>query len=309
MLASRKWFWALGLIVALGTAPARAAEVGKYVPADAEMVMHIDVQQLLSSGLVKKYALPHIKQALMGSKEAQQLFTAIGLDPLKDVTAITASNAGQAGDKVLVALHGKFDLDRIQKTAEAVAKEKKGDFKITRAGGKTIYEGTKDGKTISMSFVDGSTLVVSSNRDYVTAALAGKSGKPAKALQDAVSSIEGKRTLWFAAVVTDQIRKQLAKNQQGALAEKLKAVTGGVTVNNDLAASVTVRTSDKEAANQLSGLAQFGKGMIANNEQVPPVLQDVLKGLTIKTLNTDVSIDLKVSQETIEKVMKMLPGQ
>jgi len=54
MLSSRKALGVLRALAVVLSARARAAEPSKYVPADAEAVIHIHVQQLLDSKLAKK---------------------------------------------------------------------------------------------------------------------------------------------------------------------------------------------------------------------------------------------------------------
>jgi hypothetical protein len=304
----------LGLALVLSAAPARAADAGKYVPADAEMVLHVNIQQLLSSQLGKKFALPPIRQALRGNKEAQQLLTVLGLDPLKDITSLTISNAGQTGDKAQMALRGKFDLDKIQATAQKVAEDKKDAFKITKVGGKPLYEADQQGKTVYGAFADDSTLVVSPSRDYVVDALNGKTGKINKNLQDAIGLVDGKQSLWAAIVVTDDLKNLAATQPQAAeVAKKLKAISAGINVTDAVAVALKIRTTDPKSATEFGKAANEAKGALAligqTNEELKPFVDELLKTLQIKTQRSDISVEFKLSEEIIEKAIKKLPGQ
>lgn len=314
MLSTRKVFSGLFGLVLVLSAPVRAAEPSKYVPADAEAVIHINVQQLLESKLAKKYALPPIEQALKINKEAQQILADLGLDPLKDLSSLTVSNAGQGGDKVQVALSGKFNLDKIHATAKKVAEDKKDQFKISKAGDKPLYEAAQQDKTVYAGFADEGTLIVSLSRDYVTDALGGKTGKVNKGLASAVAAVDGKQTIWAAGVVTDELKKQLGKQPQTAgLAKKLKAVTGGITVTDALAISVKVQTIDAKAAKDLGEFANQAKGILQflgqTNEELKPFIDEIVKTLEIKTQQADVSVKFLLSQDLIDKAMKKIPGQ
>jgi len=304
----------LGLALVLAAAPARAAELGKYVPTDADAVAHVNVRQLLGSQLVKKYALPQIEAAIKEKKEVQQVLGLLGLDPLKDITGITVTGAGQDQNKVFLAVSGKFNLEKIQATAEAVARDKKDELKISKTGGKNLYEITKEGKTSYAGFADAGTLVASPSRDYVTDALAGKTGKASKELEDAVAGVDARQSFWAAGVVTAERRRMLASRQESAeFAKSLKAGTVGVIVTDGIAVSLAAQTTDPKAAAKLADLADKGKGILqffsASNEEARPVIDEILKTLEIKSQKTDVTVKFKLSEEVIEKAIKKLPKQ
>jgi len=305
----------LGLAFVL-SAPARAAGPGKYIPADAEQLLHINVRQLLDSKLAQKFARPPIEQAVKNNKEVQQVLTALGLDPLKDLSTITISNSGQGGDKVQAALSGKFSLDKIQATAEKFAEDKKDKFKISKSGGKPLYEVTQQqqDKTFYAGFADEGTLIVSPSRDYVTDALAGKTSKINKELANAVAAVDTKQTIWAATVVTEAVKKQLGNQEQTAkFAKKLKSVTSGINVTDEVAVAVKVQTTDAQAAGEISEFANQLKPILQfagqTNEELKPFIDEVIKTLEIKTVKADVSIKFQLSQDVVEKAIKKIPGQ
>src|SRR5206468_3816222 len=88
-------------------APARAADVDKYLPNDTEILVTINLRQILDSALVKKYAVEHLKTAIKSSAETEQVLTAIGLDPMTDVQSIAlAGPGGDEPDKGLFIVRG-----------------------------------------------------------------------------------------------------------------------------------------------------------------------------------------------------------
>jgi len=313
MLSTRKGLWVALALASLSVSAARAAEANKYVPADAEAVVHVNVKQILGSPLAKKLLLPQIEKALKDNEQLQQLLTLVGLDPLKDVSGITISNAGQKGDKVLVVFHGKFNADKINTAAEAVAKDKKGDFKITKIGGKNVYESPAKDRTLYSTLVDDRSLLVATNKDYIAAALDGKTGRINQALKSVVGGVDAKQSIWAALLVTDEIRKSLAQKDGpgAAIAPKLKAITGGVNITDSIAVTVQVQTNDPKAARELRDFGDQAKGLLAfvgaQNEEVKPFTDELLKTLKINAEKTDVSVSFKFSGAIVEKAIEKLP--
>jgi hypothetical protein len=97
MLSTRKaWLAAIAMVAAtlLASAPARAVEPDKMIPADAEAVIVFNVRQTLDSPLIKAYALDKIKDAMKGNAQAETVLKAAGIDPLKDIDSVLITNAG-----------------------------------------------------------------------------------------------------------------------------------------------------------------------------------------------------------------------
>lgn len=311
MLSSRKGIW-VALAVASLTVNARAAENDKYVPADAELLVHVNVKQILGSPLAKKLLLPQIEKGIKDNKQLQQILTLLGLDPLKDINGLTISNAGQTGDKVLIVVHGKFNADKINTTAEAVAQGKKDDFKITKIGGKNVYETAAKDRTVYSTLISEGSLLVSTNKDYIEAALAGKTGKINQALKSVVGGVDAKQSIWLAALVTDEIRKAMGK-QDGpgaAIAPKLKAVTGGVNITDNVAVAMQVQTADAKTAKELRELGENAKGFLAiigQNEEIKPFVDELMKTLKISAEKTDVNVSFKFSADVVEKAAQKIP--
>src|SRR5262245_3368177 len=115
----RKWT-NLALVVAalLAAGPLRAAELDKHLPGDTAAVAVINVRQLLDSPLGKKFLIERYQAALKQNEEAQRMFTALNLDPLKDIDSVVVSASTLDPEKVLLLVHGKFDLAKLQAAAD-----------------------------------------------------------------------------------------------------------------------------------------------------------------------------------------------
>jgi len=314
MLSSRKALAGLLGLALFLSAPARAAQPNKYVPPDAEGVLHINLQQLLDSKLGKKYALPPIQQALKKNKDVQQMLTVLGLDPLKDIRTLTLSNVGQSGDKVQVALTGTFSLDKIHATAKKVAEEKKDKFKISKAGVKPLYETVQQGKAVYAGFADEGTMIVSTSRDNVVNALNGKTGELNKGLQEALAAVDGKQSIWVAFEVTEGMKALLGRRQDvAAVFKNWKTGSIGIDVSDAVGISLKVQTADAPSARELGKQANDAKGILQfvgqTNEELKPLIDEIIKTLEIKTRQADVSVKFQLSQDLIEKAVKKFPGQ
>ena len=132
---------AVAAVLAGASAPAaRAADVDKYLPADSEYVVAVNVRQVLDSEIIKKYALGQIKDLLAGS-DPQKFLKDLGLDPLKDVdrVVIGASGTDQTDFKGLVIVHGKFDPQKLYKAAEAQTKKDPDHFSLVKDGADVMF--------------------------------------------------------------------------------------------------------------------------------------------------------------------------
>jgi len=325
MHASRQWILS-GLLAAALVVPARAAELDRYVPADAEQVIIVNVKQLLDAPLVKKHALPQIEQQIKNNKELQKVMAVTGLDPLKDVDTLVISNTGDKGEKVTFIVHGKFDVEKIHTVAQAVAKDKPNELKISKLGDRTLYEGSHDGKSIYSTFVDGKTLVGSTSKDVLSSAIEGKGGKN-KELTAALKKLDDKlkadskneddldkQSFYTVGLVPEEVRNFLGGLNQGPAEalSKLKSVASSIKISKGLSAGVRLSTGNKKAADEIAEFGDMAKGLLAAaaavNKDLVPLAQELQKTLNVKSSDGDVTIDFSVSGEVIDKLAKLAPG-
>src|SRR5262245_44856070 len=106
----------LALVVALQTGSgARAAEPDKFLPSDTEQLVTINFRQILDSALVKKVGLDMLRDLLKSEETVSEVLKDLGLDPFKDLEKLQiAGPADVEGDKALMILSGKFDVDKFK---------------------------------------------------------------------------------------------------------------------------------------------------------------------------------------------------
>ena len=291
-----------------GVGPRRRG--GKLTPADADVIVSVNVRKLLDSELFKKYGKGDAEKALLDDK-AKKLLDAIGLNPLKDVDGIlfTSSGIDKLGRPPVV--RGHFDTDKIKEAAEKYAKDHPDDLKITKKGDLTIYEGKGDGKQPFYAYVepDGKRLLASTDEDYLLQAVNGHSSGPNKELQVALDTIEGTPDVWMAMVVTDEMRKVMESNPQGKeLAPKLKALTGTVNVTSDVQTNFVIHTTDDKSAADVKKLLNQVKPILTlaanSDEHIGPLVADLMDNLKITTDKTSVKVNLTVTGDLIDKAAK-----
>jgi hypothetical protein len=246
---------ALAALCALPAA-AEAPKLDPLVPADAEMVVVLNVRQMFEAPLVKKHALKEMKDALQKNDQAGKLLTAAGVDPFKDVTSVVITGTpSPANNKLLVVVRGNFDPEKIHKVALDIAAKKPGELKVSKEGDRQVYEMKAEGKPTFATFADKNTLIASPSKEYTleTAKNADKkAAKPSRELSQAVAKVSATDTLWLALVITDEMKQAMAKNPQTAgIASKLEAVTGSLNVTENLKATILVHTTDPKAAAEL----------------------------------------------------------
>ena len=300
----------VGLAALCPAGSARAVEADKLTPADADVVVSVNVRKLVDSELFKKYGKDDAEKALLDDK-AKKLLDAIGLNPLKDVDGILFTSSGIDKPRRLLVVRGHFDADKIKAAAEKYAKDHPDDLKITKQDDLTIYEGKGDGKQPFYAHVvsDGKTVLASTDKAYLLQAVTSRSSGPSKELKNALATIDGKEAVWMAMVVTDEMRKVMESNPQGKeLAPKLEALTGTVNVTSDVLTNFVIHTSDAKAAGDVKKLLNQVKPILTlaanSDEHIGPLVGDLMDNLKITTEKNNVNINLTVTGDLIEKATK-----
>ncbi|QEL14035.1 hypothetical protein [Limnoglobus roseus] len=318
----RKLFAAAALGLALTAAPAGAAEVEKLIPAEAESYFQVNVKQILDSDLFKKYALANVKQALEGN-DAQKMFKALGLDPLKDVDTLTGGFWGDNPQemKALVVVHGTFDPEKLFEAAEAAAKKDGDKVAIVKEGEYTLVKitGGNRPEPFFVSVADKKTLVGGTDKKLVAVAMKGsesgtKSGLK-KELAELVAKMDGKASLFGVGVTNgkvgdlppipgiddpEKLKKQIEQMQSSSLTLK---VTGDVALEIQLSMkSEDAATDFGTTIDDLLGKAKALLPLVGGQApQMKPIITDVTKSLKSKVDKKEIVIGVKLTGGAIGK--------
>jgi hypothetical protein len=318
----------IAALVALlaGTSTAYAAESDKYLPADTELVIRLNVRQMLDTPALKndKDALERtrkIVQRLLADYEpALKHLDAGGVDVYRDLTALTMALPGDSDtDKAFIVLDGKFDPAKLQAAAEAAAKKPDAGLKIVKLAGRDVYElklPSLDQPVIAC-VLDGSTLVASGRKNHIAAAVAKLKEKadPPKKLQPLLALLDDKQHLSFAGTrgATVKLLESLQlpfSDTLPALLEDADAVHGGLVIGKDVDLTIRFLTRDEKTARQffqqMTIVVAVARGAIAKKAKEDASYVPLVE--LMKTLRTGVEENTVVwrAQLTLALTEKLL---
>jgi hypothetical protein len=302
-----------------GVAPARAADVEKYLPNEASLVVSFNVQQILNSDLMKKYALDQIKQAMMADPQAQKTFKELGLDPLKDFSRVVIAAGAEGPEKPVILVQGKFDAKKLEAKAAEFAKDNADKLKIAKEADGTVYElvgGGGQNQTMYAAALDDTTLAASPSKAGVLDALAKAQGKKKatarKDIQELMAAADPNASAWLVLSPEALAEKMPLPNPQAKQEiEKIAAVTGSVNVTSEVKLDLNLVAKTDDAAKDMSrkmeeGLTQV-KGalplLLGQQEEMKPVI-DLVNSLKLSTKDKTITLKGGLSASEIEKAIK-----
>jgi len=334
MLSLSRLFCGAVLAAGLLAAPsARAAEPDRLLPADADLVVQVNLKQILDSDIIKKYALEQLKQALDG-QDAKKLLTELGLDPLKDIDHIVGASIetkiGQRADaKGVLIVHGTFDPDKLYKAAESESKKNPDKFAMVKDGDTVIFKFTPEngGQPMYGTVVNDKTVIAATDKKLIATALKAAEAKkkaPIKPeLADLLKRMDEKSSIFVVGLVKGKfdelklpgggnlpvdlssIQKLLPKTESMSLALKVGAdVNVEVTLGmKDGDTAGDMRNALDELIKQVKPLAQLA----AAAEPRAKPLGDILNSIKTNSKDKDVTITGKVTGANIGKMVKPDP--
>ncbi len=199
---------AFAVTTASAAAPAPGAsdstKVDALWPAESTQVFKLNIKQILSSDIVKKYALNQIKQAMEG-KDAQEMMKTLGLDPLKDIDTLSGGLWGEDQNDMhgLIILRGKFDPTKIfeavdkaiQKDGDKVSIVKEGDTKLVKIVAEKIPE------PLYATMADDKTILLATDKKIVMAGVKAADSKSKATIKpelaELVNAMDEKASLFF----------------------------------------------------------------------------------------------------------------
>jgi hypothetical protein len=305
----------LAVVAALALGLTQAATAAdKLLPDKSEIVVSINLKALAESDIAKKFDVEkHVRSLIKSQPQAQEVLTALNLDPFKDLHSITMGAAGLpmgGGDKLpdeaIVIVHGNFDLDRIQAALTAQAASNSGKLSISEQGRFKIYE-FKEKQPMFALFVDNKTLVFSPKKESVVSASQKGSGQLNSATAGILAKINDKSSAWGVVAITGSLKDAIKNNPQAAAAANVEGLSFTLNVTSDAKLEILVHTTDAAAAKDLRAQAEAGfgiaKGFIQGNPDVPPAVGDIINMIRFGEKGNAVSINLDVSADAIQKIM------
>src|SRR5688572_16749750 len=94
-------------LLAAGRAP--AADVDPFLPADADAVISVNLDQIMQTPLGKKAIGPYLERQMAKDAQFSAFLKVSGLSPLSDFKRVTIAGNAAKQDEVFVVIHGKFN--------------------------------------------------------------------------------------------------------------------------------------------------------------------------------------------------------
>jgi hypothetical protein len=319
---------ALALCLAL-TLPAVAAEpvrtaapaggFEKYLPDGAEFVVAVNVHQFLDSELVKKAGLD--KALANADDKDKESLALLGIDPLKDIDRLIITADKLSLDDLMFIMQGKFDREKLSAAMDVAVKKNKEMFKIHKCEHGRLCEVCQldevvkvpkqgglgppidlKGKSFFIAVPDANNVVFTASKETAENVLARGAGKQTgklnrKELADLIGKMNPKQTVCVAwPKPFDQ--------------EKLKSITGGVTVASDIKLDLAVNTSGADAAKEVDqsigdGLQQ-AKDFVGFLGNELSIVQDILGDVKHEAKDSTVTVKTDIKAETLQKLAKVL---
>jgi len=334
--------------------PVQAADVDKFLPDHTEAVVTLNVKQLVHGGLMKKFGLEPLQQAMKDCGECKKLLESLGVDPLADLDRVSLA-AAVNGDKPfgVVIIHGRFDTAQFQKGAKALATDHDEFVKMHKAGDRRYYEVVapgehgsfqigsglktdKSGATVPVfafagngspldlpgSFffclVDKGTLILASEKEALLDSFdrAESPKKPTlkKSVRRAIEESDSKQSLWMVARMSALTEKDAtAEAEEPEEPNRISAVTGGVTIGDDVKIHVTLTAVNIDAAKdvmkdfedlrtRLTGLAM----LLSGTQKDCTCLMDIPKALKPTRKGKTITVEGQLDGELLEQVIGVI---
>jgi hypothetical protein len=300
--------WALAITFLSGALSADAADRERYFPAETEAIVTVNVRQILASKLLQP-ELERIRRELDRNAQVRETLQSLGFDPLKDLDSVVLAGASFTdSQRVLVLLTGRFDVARFQRKAQEIAQAQGALLKIHREHGQTIYETNLAGqsKALFVAVLDASTIVASFNKGYVGDSLEIRSGAKRPGLREEMRQMLARLTPGLSVAVAGT---GAAVMKGVADPERIRDVTGGITIGDDIRTDFTIRAKDAAAAAELArflreGLDQ-GKNfltLIAMNQVELAPLVALIDTLTVTEQGSDIILHGVVTAKQLSEL-------
>jgi hypothetical protein len=269
----------------------KGAVQGRFtnLPADSNLVIGVNVEQIRSSKLFKDVAEPILRQQTGGDYE--KLKAACGFDPIDQVKSVTiGGNTGQ-NDKVAVQVKG-ISATQLKGCGEAIAKSEGEDLQLSQEGNLTKV--VSSGQESWFGWLDENTMVTAGNdKALLETVLANKEGLSRAELREMIGKVDTDAALWLAFRDLGDPGSSLA-----AAPVQFQAAYGSISLREGLLVNAALRQSSPEEAQKT--VADF-TAQLEQFKQSP--YGKYVSKLELKTSGSDVLMKLTLSDAELQELM------
>jgi hypothetical protein len=310
----------LGAALFIAPAPVRAADLDKFLPKETDLVISLNVRQILDSSLVKNHAIELIKTTLAGSKEAQEVIKATGLDPLTDLNRVSFGLGLEdiTSPKGVVVLEGKLDARKISDAMDNLVKNDPKQYGVDKVSGRTVFKITPPDHPTGFYFapIDSTVAVAATSKEMLGAAFDAVNGtrQPVikKDVADLLAKADAKSSLFLVAATKGRLDAiPIPIPDAKKVLDQVHSFTIDLKVEKDVNLELTIGTPDADEAKKLRDLIVQGLDIVKIQVKIAvgqqPELQplaDLASSLTAKQKEKTVVIAGNVTGEALEKLLK-----
>lgn len=277
MKRTSRWFGFLSVALLATSSSIRADEkIETFFPKDTDFIMTLNIEQILSSDLMKKYALDKIKAVLKDNDQVKQIFGALGLDPLADFSRIYAAGPFNFTEqKSLTIIEGKFDPKKITASAEEFLKNS-GDLQTEKISGKTAYKFTPPNAPTSIygMVVDTKYILLGTDKEYIEGAAMAIGGKSksnlSKEMASLFSKLDPKASMSMVANTKDKLSKLPIPGGNTQVLEAIDFFAVELKVEKEVKLNLAMGVADEETAQQMS--MQLKQGLNLAKTFIPQMI-------------------------------------
>jgi hypothetical protein len=307
-------------------ASAVAGKVDLLLPDATTTVVLVNVRQMVDLPQAKPHAENMLAFVLQIVPPCRQALDTLGIKPLEDIDTLTI--AVEKVDQGTLIVRGKFDPEKVHASFEQFLRKDPDQMTATRVGGTFVYENRHSKPSMYSAVVNKETLLLSWSRDHVLGALKGdRTPKLSQQVQGLISDMDDSKSVWavfgeprdFAEGVLKQLFNPLdlpllIKPPLLARVERaptrLAALTIAVGIEKESTVGIRIRTGDKETAGLLAAVLSELRPLqllVRAHPLLGPergkALAEVIGDATVKEDKTEVSVNVKVSDEDLGKVL------
>jgi acetyl esterase/lipase len=167
----------------VGAAPVSAADTGKLLPADTDVILTVNLHQFLAD----HRKTPVVRDSL---ELWRKLVTKDAPDLTQDVDRITlAFKVGEAGSLVVLA-EGRFHEDRLRAAVKQLAQENAWSFQVARVGTVEVWQLPDAADGVYLALLDSQTLAVTRRQTGMDALLARRAGRKKDSLPEGAAGMQ-----------------------------------------------------------------------------------------------------------------------
>lgn len=307
------------------------------VPADAEVVIGVEVGRLAASPIIERAVTQLLSREGQLARQWEQLRDACKIDlatqvkrimlargPAADAAAAPPRGSGDAasasrptagaplpvGPVLLVAtgVEGAITETDLATCIRSVVGKGGGSLTAKPAGGRTLYQVKEGSRTVFFAFGRADTIVLSTSEPYLVEALGtGKKAPDHPELAAWLKLTNQNAPLWGVGRVSPRVRQGLTKVAAGLQSGPL-AFAGTADLTDGAKLALTAVMSSSDDAKQLETLAK-GQLVAASMWAQMKSLGELVQKVTVTADGSNVQFKADLSMEQVNQLLSVLDAK